>query len=632
MARISDEDIDRVRSATDLVQLASERMELKQRGRLYWGCCPFHGEKTPSFKIDPDTQLWHCFGCGKGGNVFGFVMEADHMEFPDAVRWLADRAHIELHEEGGRQLPRGYKERLRAIMQESAEFYSFALRRSRSDQASAARAYLSGRGMGSAVCKRWGLGFAPGRGALVRHLTKKGFERQELIDSNMALVRQKGQHAGQLSDRFYDRVMFPIHDAQGATIAFGGRVIGPTPPNTGKYINTADTPIFNKRRNMFAFDRAKASITSTGTAVVVEGYTDVIALHEAGITNVVATLGTSLTPEHLRLLRTARPKRIVYLFDGDAAGQKAADRAASFVDLSATAEAGRDYVQLLVAVIPGNQDPAEYVADQGARAMHEVIDGASSLLRFAIDRRLAPWDLSVPGQRQRALNDVARLLAPIKGTLESDDYANYVADRLGARFETVQRAFLAAKPLPKNEPRPLPERDARRSREQQPRLEDTPKTPEPALPARPSSETDRLERELLALTVSHPQLAPRLHDAFERTPWSTPAVAYLASLALDLPPEAPTAARVASLEKEVPGVGPYLAAAQLDPEALGGLDASIRRILNRLKVLDLEKQVRSGMEQIKEAEINGKVVDNTLFANVAKLQQELNNLRNASSS
>ena len=627
MARISEEDIERVRAASDLVQVISERMELKPRGRNLWGCCPFHHEKTPSFKVDPDLQLWHCFGCGKSGNVFGFIMESDNMEFPDAVRHLAERAHIEIHETGGRSLPQGRRERLKALTGESASFYNFALMRNKSDMAAEARAYLAKRGFGSDVCKRWNLGFAPGRGALVRHLTKKGFTREELIESNMALERQSGERAGQVSDRFYDRIMFPINDAQGATIAFGGRVVGPTPPNTGKYINTSDTPIFSKRRNMFAFDRAKSSITATGTAVVVEGYTDVIALHEAGLTNVVATLGTALTPEHLRMLRTARPKRIVYLFDGDEAGQNAADHAAGLLDLSATIESGRDYIELLVSVIPGGQDPAEYVADKGAGAMRDIIDGAKPLMRFAIDRRLAAWDLKSPEQRTRALSDVARLLAPIKGTLASDDYANYVADRLGARFETVQRAFLEAKP----EARPQ-EREPRVARQAPQEHAPQPvEVPDAGLPKGKLSESQRLECELLSIAVSNPRIIPRLTNAFESTPWTDPAIAMLAMTLLEQDPNASSATIVAKLEAEVPGAGEYLAQAEVDPELWGGIDPTVKRLLNRIREIDLETRIRQGNETLRQLANDGGKVDNNLFAYVAQLQQELTQLRSASS-
>ena len=437
MGRISDEDVRRVRDATDLVSLVSERVVLKQKGRLHWGCCPFHAEKTASFKVDPATQLWHCFGCGLGGDAYGFLMRAENVDFLDAVRILADRGNIEIVEEAG-GAPRGHRERLIAANEAAWLYYHEVLTKSPDAGAREARDYLKQRGFGSEVAKRWRLGFAPGHGALVRHLAESGFSADEIESANLGL---KGD-SGQLRDRFFGRVMFPIFDLQGRSIAFGGRVLGSGEP---KYLNTQDTPAFHKSANLYAIDRSKASITSSGTAVVVEGYTDVIALHEAGLTNAVATLGTALTREHVRLL-SRFAKRVVYLFDGDAAGLRAADRASEFVDSSITPEAGRDRVELLVAVLPDGLDPADFVAARGAEALRAAIADATPLLRFSIDRRLARWDLDRPEERTRALKDAAEVLAPIKDSLLADDYATYIADRLFADFATVRRAIAAAKP------------------------------------------------------------------------------------------------------------------------------------------------------------------------------------------
>ena len=219
----------------------------------------------------------------------------------------------------------------------------------------------------------------------MRHLTQAGFSADEIVSANLGLAGDWRSGA----DRFYERIMFPIHDLQGRTIAFGGRVIEPKEP---KYLNTQDTPIFHKSANMYAIDRAKASITSTGTAIVVEGYTDVIALHEAGLTNAVATLGTALTREHVRLL-SRFAKRVVYLFDGDAAGLRAADRASEFIDKSATPEAGRDRVELEVAMIPDGLDPADYVGKHGADGLNALVDKrgpAAAVLHRPPARSLGP--------------------------------------------------------------------------------------------------------------------------------------------------------------------------------------------------------------------------------------------------
>lgn len=479
MGRIPEDDVARVRDATDLVALVSETVPLKKKGRLYWGNCPFHQEKTPSFKVDPATQLWHCFGCGKGGDAFGFVMESERLEFPDAVRRLAERARIEIREEGG-GLPSSRKERLVAACEAAAAFFHHELVGSRSAGAAAARRYLADRGFGIEVAKRWRLGYAPGtRDALARALVKEGFSAEELIDANLVLASGTG-----VKDRFFDRIMFPIADLAGKVIAFGGRVVGDGVP---KYLNSQETPIFHKSQTLYGLDRARNEIVARGTAVVVEGYTDVIALHEAGIRTAVATLGTALTERHVRLLgRFGR--RIVYLFDGDEAGRRAAMRAAEFVDWYATPEAGSARVDLDVALIPGGLDPADHVAAFGAAATQSVIAEAQPLLRFVIDARLSEHDLSTPEGRSAALASAVQVLEPVRDSLLGQDYLNYLASRLQTDYATVARA--------------MPGR--RRSR--------ATGTPEQApgvstqAPVAPSTPEQRAARELVGLVALHPQL------------------------------------------------------------------------------------------------------------------------------
>jgi DNA primase len=444
VGRISEEDVMRVREATDLVQLVAQSTPLKQKGRLFWGLCPFHGEKTPSLKIDPSTQLWHCFGCSLGGDAFGWVMRLENLEFPEAVRMLADRARIEIREEAG-GLPTGQRERLIAASEAAAEYFHAALTSSKDAGAATARDYLKARGFGSEVAKRWKLGYATGgRSGLAAQLTKTGFTRDELVAANLALVEDGGAggRGGALKDRFFGRIMFPISEVSGRTIAFGGRIVGEGQP---KYLNTAETPIFHKSSNMYGIHEAKNEIVRTGTAIVVEGYTDVIAMHEAGLRNTVATLGTALTARHLKLLGRFA-KRIVYLFDGDEAGLRAADRAAEFLDSSATPEAGSARIDLAVAVIPEGKDPADYVAERGAEAAQTIVDEAQPLLRFVVDRRLEAHDLATPEGRSAALDAAARVLAGVRGSILAQDYAGYIAGRLVTDYETVMRAVRSAKP------------------------------------------------------------------------------------------------------------------------------------------------------------------------------------------
>lgn len=437
---ISDEDKERVRQATDFVQLVAETVELRQRGQDFWGCCPFHGEKTPSFKVNPSTGLWHCFGCGEGGDVFSYVQRRENLDFTDAVRYLADRAGIELSEERGQRGPR--KSRLMEALEEAEAFYHLMLMRGRGQDSAEARSYLAGRGFGADVCRRWDLGFAPGRGALVAHLRGKGFTPAEMIAADLAQER-----GGRLQDRFWGRVMFPIHDERGRAIAFGGRILAAQKgEGVAKYVNTRDTAAFNKGRHLFAYDRARDGMAATGEAVVCEGYTDVIAMHEAGFTNAVAALGTAFRLEHVRLMERQRVSRIVCLFDGDAAGQRAAERAIRYLD--------KTTASLMCVVLPDGQDPMEFLAARGADALREQLAGARPLMDFVFEKRLASYDLSGPGRRVRALEDMASLLAPLKHSVLLDEYATQLADALGMDVGQTKDAIRSAPVRELDEERP----------------------------------------------------------------------------------------------------------------------------------------------------------------------------------
>jgi len=423
---ISDEDIQRVRQAANIVDLVSETVMLKQRGQEYWGCCPFHNEKTPSFKVSPATGLWHCFGaCQTGGDAISYIRKRDNLEFADAVRALAEKAGIEISEDArGSQGPK--RNRLIEALTEAESFYHTQLMRGKSEGAASARSYLSGRGFGSAICKKWGLGYAPGRGALVAHLRSKGFTPAEINAANLSVERSR-----RLADRFYERAMFPIHDDQGRTIAFGGRVLGKGEP---KYLNSSETPVFHKSKNLYALDRAKERITATGTAIICEGYTDVISLHEAGFPNAVAALGTALTLDHIRVLARYRVDRIICLFDGDAAGQHAAERTVQFID--------KTEANLLCVVLPNGQDPAEFLAAHSAEELQAQLDAARPLIDFVIDARLDKFDLSTPGRRVKALESVVEVLAPLKRSVLIDELATKVAYRLpGIEVATVKAAI-----------------------------------------------------------------------------------------------------------------------------------------------------------------------------------------------
>ncbi len=419
---ISDEDVNRVRAATDLVSLVQETVELKPRGHEFWACCPFHGEKTPSFHIIPATQSWYCFGCSQGGDCFTYVMKRENLGFPDSIRYLADRAGIELVEDTPRGARRSTnRSRVIDVCEATSEFYHTMLMRGKDGRG---REYFASRGLGSQVCQRYRLGFAPGRGALVSHLRSMGFSDREMIDANVAIRRDRGG----LSDRFYDRDMFPIFDEQGHCIAFGGRIMGAGEP---KYLNTSETPVFHKKRNLYGFNWAKEHIVAQNEAIVVEGYTDAIACWEAGIKNVVATLGTALTEHHVKTL-TRFAKKIIYLFDGDAAGQKAAERAIQFVETGS--------VDLRCVILPNDMDPNDFIHAHGGEALRSLLDDSQPLLDFVFDKLGERSDVTSPAGRARALEDACRLIYPLRSSYMIDSYYVQIADRIGADVDMVRTA------------------------------------------------------------------------------------------------------------------------------------------------------------------------------------------------
>lgn len=425
---ISDADKERVREATDFVSLVAETVVLRQRGANdFWGCCPFHQEKSPSFHVKSDTGLWHCFGCGTGGDVFDYTMRREKLEFTDAIRYLAERAHIEI-EETQQRGPKGPKRgRLIEALEAAEDSFSLRLMRGRSEGAAEARKYFASRGFNSGICSRWKLGYADGSVSLVRELQQAGFSRDELVSADIASVRN-----GSLRDHFFNRVMFPIHDEQGHCIGFGGRVMGDAKP---KYLNTRETPVFHKSKHMFAFDKAKESIASQGFAIVTEGYMDVISMHEAGFTNTVAALGTALSLDHIKLL-SRFAKTIICMFDGDAAGQHAAEAAVRYIESTNAA--------LTCVVLPDNQDPDEFLKAHGSEAMKAQLDAAQPLLDFVVDKKLEDADLSSPGLRLKALDEVAKILAPLKNSYLLDSYAQVVASRLGTSLEATKDKIKAA--------------------------------------------------------------------------------------------------------------------------------------------------------------------------------------------
>ena len=615
---ISDEDIDRVRSATDIVALFSEVVPLQQRQSQYWCCCPFHNEKTPSLKIDPARQSFYCFGCHLGGDVFKFVQLTDDVTFPDAVRKLAERAHIELSNSGKPSVPTSYKARLREICKVTAEFYHRQLMRLRTPKADEARTYLAGRALGGAVPNTWNLGFAPGHEALIHHLASKGFNGQEMVDADVATMGQDGK----LRDRFYDRIMFPISNEKGEVIAFSGRVIGKGEP---KYLNSRETAIFKKKEEIFAFDRAKASITSTGTAVVMEGYTDVILAHEAGFTNAVATMGTALTIQHIRKLSKFAKHRIVYLFDGDEAGQRAIQRALQFIDFSMTPEAGRTKVELAAVTLPDNLDPADYITAYGVEEFRARVDEAIPLLEFGMERQMAQFDLSRPEGRSAALAACLNLLAPIKDSILAKEYAVQMAGRLRIREEVALDQLRQVKPAPQygNDA----SEDYRKAEGESSSIQ--------AGAATPDYEDTRLrfEREFLSAIACNPQDAAPFVPSLAAITWRDRLHKVLASYlaeTITAHPRITCAGLVAGAEKSSPAATAVLLGGRMsDTEDTDNL---LAYLYEELIIGDMEEAIskdRARLTSLQHAGAGDGTEADALYQRIAEAQRDLTGLKKA---
>lgn len=417
MARYSDDVLNEVRNSVDLVELASAYVRLKRSGRSYMGCCPFHKEKTPSFHIDADKQLYHCFGCGAGGSVFQFVMAAEGLDFPDAVKFVAERGGVRLPElaDDSEDVYRRKRE-MYAMNKAAARYFRDCLF---SPEGEAARAYLQRRQLTSKTVASFGLGYAPKSwDGLLRHLEENGFPKDMIAEAGLCIRSEKGH----MYDRFRDRVMFPIFDVRQNIIGFGGRIME---GDGAKYMNSPESIIYDKGKNLFALNVAKKS--KRGYYVLVEGYMDVISLHQAGIDCAVAGCGTALTEAQARLI--ARGGTVYLCYDMDEAGQKALARASSIFS-------GLD-VKLKVISIPDGKDADEFIKKYGGAKFEELLAGSSSVTDNKIDSLLRRYDTDDVSQTVELLDEAAHMLAAVSNVVEREAYIKKLSDRTGISVQSI---------------------------------------------------------------------------------------------------------------------------------------------------------------------------------------------------
>ncbi|MGA5556626.1 DNA primase [Streptomyces lavendulocolor] len=510
--RINDDDVKAVRDAVPIDAVVSEYLQLRSAGGgNLKGLCPFHDEKSPSFQVSPSKGLFHCFGCQEGGDTIAFVMKIDHLSFSETVERLAAKAGITLrYEEGGYNPGHQRGERIRLIEAHKAAAL-FYVEQLDSAEAEIGRKFLAERGFDQAAAQHFAVGYSPaGWDHLTRHLRGKGFSDKELIVSGLVQEGRRGP-----IDRFRGRLMWPIRDVGGDVVGFGARKLRDD-DNGPKYLNTPETPIYKKSQVLYGIDLAKKDIAKSSRAVVVEGYTDVMACHLAGVTTAIATCGTAFGGDHIKILRRLLmdngSARVIFTFDGDAAGQKAALRA--FEDDQKFA------AETYIAIAPDGMDPCELRLAKGDEAVADLVEPRTPLFEFALRQITGRYDLETPAGRAAALDEAAPVVARIKNIASQHEVAVQLAGMLGildtqfvvkrvAQFARWARDRGGRGPAPAARPgAAAPVRQA------------------PAAPSGPAlnlrSPAHRTERELLKLALQHPALVSPAFDAYGADEFTAP--------------------------------------------------------------------------------------------------------------
>ena len=413
--------LDELSARNPIEDVVGQYVNLKRSGSNLFGLCPFHGEKTASFSVAPDKGIYYCFGCHKGGNAVNFMMEVEGLSYPDAVRALAKRAGLEVPEDEQYQSRYRAQERLWALHKEAARFFHSKLM---APEGVNALQYALGRGMPKATIINFGIGYAPDTWtALVDHLRKKGYTDQELRESGLVTVSKKN---GNLFDRFRDRLMFPIIDVRGNVIGFGGRIMK-NDDNAAKYLNSPETLIFNKRKNLFGLNIAKK--TKLDYMILVEGYMDAIALHQYGFDCAVASLGTSLTEEHAVLL-SRYTENVVLIYDGDQAGQRAAQRAIPMLE-----KAG---LQVKVLQLKDAKDPDEYLKKFGADKFKLLLESSSNRVEYQLNAIYRKYDMAIDEERVKFIAEAAEFVSTLSNAVQREVYGTRAAEAARISFEAMK--------------------------------------------------------------------------------------------------------------------------------------------------------------------------------------------------
>jgi len=583
---ISDDDIQQIRNRVNLVDVIAEHLPLKKSGRTWRGLCPFHNENTPSFHVDPAKQLYHCFGCGAGGDVFTFLQKKEGLDFREAIEALAGKIGYTLADTTSARS--GAKSRLLAVCEQASQFYARELAGS---GGAGARAYLLKRNL-DALITGYGLGLSPDWSSVIDFLKSQGFTEAEILKAGVAGRSERGK----VYDRFKGRLIFPIMDSQGRPVAFGGRVLDDSSP---KYLNSPETPLYHKGAVLYGLAQAKNVCVKEDTAIVVEGYTDLLALVGADITNVVATLGTAFTLDHLKLL-SRFAARIILVFDGDEAGLNAAERSFEFIDhqrlpgyevLAGLVD--KTNLEMAVAVLPGGLDPADFINKRGSGDFLTLVAAAKPLLNFLIDRIIARHQTKSTGSIISA-NEAAKLIRKLPSPVAQEEYMRYLADRLNMSYDVLTQEIARTKNTVagRSKPRTI------------------------SLPS--------AERELLKIILSAPDKAAALNDVGVEH-WPEPQLKQLGTVLKSMTAGKPNSA-LDFLHKVDPELRDLVSELLIEPVPETDTDDYFGEIFLKLKELAVERQIIILRKHLDETDSKDKKFDE-LFSKLMSLEYKRRKLK-----
>ena len=574
MPEIARDTIERVKAATDIVEVVQEHVQLRQQGRNWLGLCPFHNENTPSFNVNPELQIYHCFGCGVGGDVFKFLQEIDKVSFLESLTFLAGRAGISLPRSGGAPADDERNDRLFRANELAAKYFQYMLRR---PEGAAALRYLHRRGVTDETSEAFRLGYAPGGWTSFLDMATKprrGFRAEELEQAGLVLEGRSGRGH---YDRFRDRVVFPITNLSGRTIGFGARAL--RADDEPKYLNSPETPIYHKSGVLYGMAAARESIRRRRTALVVEGYMDVIGLVQHGATHVVASSGTSLTPGHARLLGRYA-ERVVLLFDGDAAGGTAAERG---VEVLLGTE-----LDTRIATLPAGQDPDSFVRREGgAEALETLVESAPPALDVYLDRMAAAVDLTSVAGRARAVDRLVPLFSQCREEVRRDLMLRRVAQRFEVDEQALRRDVAAALSRPRRARPEEPEAQA-------PRPRTAGGAPKPATGG-------ELERQFVGLLLQHPELIGRSGEHLASDLFADADVRRLVDYLTVHPPEdghVDLTAMLNHVDEDLRRLVSTCAMESFDP---GHVEQLWSDHLHRLRRADLTRRIEDATRQLRRA-------------------------------